>query len=188
MANRWRSHSWAVVAHTLNPALGGRGWQVPVSSRPAWSTTQVPGQPEMLSRETLSVQRKGGGGRKKERANSNLMQWACRHAASTARAAVDRLSHSHVRLRHLELSCTQSDWGGVPCCGEGIWRGCKNENYLQVLGFCLCVIVWDRISLYKPKRAGIELTKICLPWVPECWGCKYEPSFTTQKKKKKKCI
>lgn len=61
-----------MVAHTLNPALGGRCRQVPVSSKPAWSTTQVPGQSEMLNRETLSVQRKGDGERKEERTNSNL--------------------------------------------------------------------------------------------------------------------
>jgi hypothetical protein len=45
---------------TLIPALGGSGRRISVSSRPAWSTKWVPGQPE-LYRETLSLKRWGGG-------------------------------------------------------------------------------------------------------------------------------
>ena len=42
------------VAHTFNPSthLVGRGRQISVSSRPAWSTNQVPGQLETQSQKT----------------------------------------------------------------------------------------------------------------------------------------
>ena len=49
--------SWAVVAHAFNPST----WEAEVgrflSSRPAWSTERVPGQPG-LYRETLSQKQK----------------------------------------------------------------------------------------------------------------------------------
>jgi hypothetical protein len=43
-----------VMALAFNPSTQeARGWQISVSSRPAYSTDRVPGQPE-LHRETLS--------------------------------------------------------------------------------------------------------------------------------------
>lgn len=53
------------------PALGGRGRHISVSSSPAWSTKQVPGQPELLHRETLSGRKKKKKERRKEKLNSN---------------------------------------------------------------------------------------------------------------------
>jgi hypothetical protein len=51
-----------VAAHTFNPST----WKAEaggfLSSKPAWSTKRVPGQPG-LHRETLSQKTKGGGGR-----------------------------------------------------------------------------------------------------------------------------
>ena len=44
----------ACGAHLYSLHLGGRGRQISVSSRTAWSTKQVPGHPGLLHRETLS--------------------------------------------------------------------------------------------------------------------------------------
>jgi hypothetical protein len=52
-----KSHNWAVVVHAFNPST----WEAKaggfLSSKPAWSTERVPGQPE-LHRETLSWETK----------------------------------------------------------------------------------------------------------------------------------
>lgn len=47
----------------------GRGRQIFVNSRPTWSIGQVPGQPEVLHKETLCQKKKG---RKKKRISRNL--------------------------------------------------------------------------------------------------------------------
>ena len=56
------------MVHAFNPSTQETGRQMSVSSRPAWSTERVPGQPRELHRETLSqkTKQKGRKGRKKE--------------------------------------------------------------------------------------------------------------------------
>jgi hypothetical protein len=49
--------SQAVVAHTFNPSTWEAEARGFLSSRPAWSTEWVPGQPGLL-RETLSQKKK----------------------------------------------------------------------------------------------------------------------------------
>jgi hypothetical protein len=53
-----KAGQWAVVAHTFNPSTWEAEWSGFLSSRPAWSTKWVPGQPG-LYRETLPQKKKG---------------------------------------------------------------------------------------------------------------------------------
>jgi hypothetical protein len=48
-----RARQWWCTPYNLS-TRGGRGRWIFVSSGPAWSTEQVPGQPELIHRETLS--------------------------------------------------------------------------------------------------------------------------------------
>ena len=47
-----------MLAHTFNPSTREAEADGSVSLRPAWFTRQVPGQPELLHRETLSSKTK----------------------------------------------------------------------------------------------------------------------------------
>jgi hypothetical protein len=72
------SLSQAVVVHAINPSTWEAEASRFLSSKPAWSTEWVPGQPE-LYRETLTQQNKTKQNKTKQNKQEKKLPWVPRH-------------------------------------------------------------------------------------------------------------
>ena len=103
-----KHHSRAAVAHTFNPCTREAEADGFLSSRPAWSTEWVPGQPG-LHRESLSQKKQ----KQKQKTKKHIINESLKH--------IEKKAHAQKHNILYDLICITENLKMVPLCVWGCW-------------------------------------------------------------------